>query len=197
MVEENLMTAVKAITDHDSELADRVIDTDPEIDALEVEVEEECLKILALHQPVAADLRYVIAVLKINNDLERIGDLAVSVAKRAKTVANYSKVSIPFDLNSMLATTVNMVKDSVDSLVYEDVDKANKVLIADDKVDRLHSGSFELVQEQIRQKTDFADYYVSLLGVSKNLERIADHATNIAEDVIYLISGVIVRHQGM
>lgn len=195
MVEENLQTAVKSITTYDISLADKVIKSEPDVDSLEVEVEEDCLKILALYQPVAADLRYTIAVLKINNDLERIGDLAVNIAERTKTIARNSGVEIPFDLHEMLNITVEMVKVSVDALVTYDTHKAYLVISEDDKIDDHNSIAFKAVQKQIRQDTDFTEYYISLLSVSRNLERIADHATNIAEDVIYLIDGEIVRHQ--
>ena len=195
MVEENLQIAVKSITEYDIRLADKVIQSDPIVDSLEVGVEEECLKILALYQPVAADLRYIIAVLKINNDLERIADLAVNIAERTKTVARHPNVEIPFDLHDMLSITVEMVKTSVDALVTKDTQKALHVINDDDKIDDHDANAFNVVQKQIRKNADYSEYYVSLLSVSRYLERIADHATNIAEDVIYMIDGEIVRHQ--
>lgn len=195
MVEENLQFAVESITEFDIGLADKVINSDPAVDSLEVEVEEDCLKILALHQPVAADLRYIIAVLKINNDLERIADLAVNIAERTKTINRHSQVEIPFDLHEMLNITVDMVKSSVDALVTNDTNKAYQVIGEDDKIDDLDANAFEVVQKQICINPKYTEYYVSLLSVSRNLERIADHATNIAEDVIYMIDGEIVRHK--
>lgn len=195
MVEENLQFAVKSILDYDIEEANRVINSDPIVDSLEVEVEEDCLKILALHQPVAADLRYIIAVLKINNDLERIADLAVNIAERTKIVSRYADPHIPFDLHDMLNITVDMVKASVDSLVTNDTQKALQVINDDDKIDDLDEQAFDSVQKQIRGHAEYSEYYVSLLSVSRYLERIADHATNIAEDVIYMIDGEIVRHR--
>jgi phosphate transport system protein len=196
MVEKNLQMAVKSITDRDAELAREVIDSDPSIDSFEVEVEEDCLKILALHQPVAADLRYVISVLKINNDLERIADLAMNIAERTRVVANNASIPIPFDLPVMLDIAVNMVVDSVDALVSNDTQKADKVMIDDDEIDNRYRNAFKTVQEQLLLNPSSAEYYISLLSVCRNLERIADHATNIAEDVIYMIDGEIVRHQG-
>ena len=195
MVEENLQIAVKSITEYDISLAKEVLKSEPNVDSLEVEVEEDCLKILALYQPVAADLRYIITVLKINNDLERIADLAANIAKRTKTIARHSGVEIPFDLHEMLNITVEMVKASVDALVTNDTQKAYQVISDDDKIDDHDSNAFKVVQEKIRINSDYTEYYISLLSVSRNLERIADHATNIAEDVIYLIDGEIVRHQ--
>ena len=196
MVEENLRSAVKSIAENDLALAERVIDSDPTVDCLEVEVEEECLKILALHQPVAADLRYVITVMKINNDLERIADLAVNIAERSRTIARHAGTPVPFDLDGMLNMALGMVKDSVDALVQSDIDKANQVCIDDDKIDNRHRHAISSIEREIRLNPDLTEYLISLLSVSKNLERIADHATNIAEDVIYMIDGEIVRHQG-
>jgi phosphate transport system protein len=195
MVEENLQIAVKSITEYDISLADKVIKSDPDVDSLEVEVEEDCLKILALYQPVAADLRYIIAVLKINNDLERIADLAVNIAERTKAIARHSGVEIPFDLHEMLNITVEMVKDSVDSLVTKDTSKAREVIQNDDRIDNFNDEAHRVYQKQIGKNPDAAEYYIGLLSVSKNLERIADHATNIAEDVIYMIEGEVVRHR--
>jgi len=195
IVEKNLNTAVKSIADRNLELAREVIESDPDIDSLEVEVEEECLKILALHQPVANDLRYVIAVLKINNDLERIADLAVNIAERTAIVTHYTGNPIPFDLSAMLEIAVGMVKESVDALVANDTSKAREVIQNDNSIDHLNEEAHKVLQKQICANPDLTEYYVSLLSVSKNLERIADHATNIAEDVIYMIEGEIVRHQ--
>ena len=196
MVEESLRSAVKSITESNIELAKKVESADSSIDSFEVEVEEECLKILALHQPVAADLRYIIAVLKINNDLERIADLAVNVAERTKIIAQSSEKPVPFDLHGMLDIAVTMVRDSVDALVSSDTQKARQVCVDDDEIDNRHEEAFKMVQKQIRSNPELTEYFVSLLSVSRNLERIADHATNIAEDVIYMIEGEIVRHQG-
>jgi phosphate transport system protein len=195
MVEENLQNAVESITENNLSLADKIIKSDPDVDALEVEVEEECLKILALHQPVAADLRYIIAVLKINNDLERVADLAVNIAERTKTIARFPKVKIPFDLHEMQNIAVEMVKASVDSLVTTDTRKAHQVISEDDKIDVLDANAFAEVQKQIRINAEHSEFYVSLLSVSRYLERIADHATNIAEDVIYMSDGEIIRHK--
>ncbi|MDF1545571.1 MAG: phosphate signaling complex protein PhoU [bacterium] len=194
-VEDSLRMAVKSVTELDRELAMKVISTDQEIDALEVEVEEECLKILALHQPVAADLRYIVAVLKINSDLERIGDLAVNIAKRTKNLQYNNGVRIPFDLHSMLAKTEKMVSESADALIRSDAELAQAVRVSDEEIDKLHKLAFQTVYEQVKKHPDHAQYFISLLSVSRALERIADHATNIAEDVVYMVDGEIVRHQ--
>ena len=196
MVEDNLQKAVKAVSEFDTELAKEVIAYDNQIDSFEVEVEEECLKILALHQPVATDLRYVIASLKINNDLERIGDLAVNIAKRTIRIEKHTKTEMPFDLTGMLNLTVKSVKKSIDSLISSDSALAREVCQEDDAIDDLHKHSIIVIKEKIKENPLLIDYYISLLNVSRNLERIADHATNIAEDVIYNVEGEIVRHRG-
>ena len=196
MVEENLQAAVRSVTRRDAVLAREVIERDNDIDQMEVELEEDCLKILALHQPVAFDLRFIIAALKINNDLERIGDLAVNIAERTTEVARSQNRDVPFDLSGELDLAVWMVQKSVDALVNIDSAVAHDVLRSDDEIDALHRDAYSAIEEQIRQNPQQADYFISLLGISRSLERIGDHATNIAEDVIYMEGGEIVRHRG-
>ncbi len=196
MVEENLLTAVKSINLRDSGLAETVVDNDYEIDKMEVEVEEECLKILALHQPVAIDLRFIISVLKINNDLERIGDEAVNIAMRTTELARWDRTDVPFNLSVMLRLAVRMVKRSTDALIAMETSDAREVCFADDEMDEYHKETYRAVQEEIKKDPKYTPYLISLLGVSRSLERIADHATNIAEDVIYMVNGEIIRHRG-
>jgi len=193
-VEENVRTAVNAVEERDADLATKVIDDDLMIDRMEVEVEEDCLKILALYQPVAIDLRFVIAVIKINNDLERIGDLAVNIAERAVYLAGQTRTGIPFDFADMSAKTQAMLKGSLDALVNMDASLARDVCASDDEVDDIHRQMYSQIEESIRRDPDRAEALIDLLGVSHNLERIADLATNIAEDVIYMIHGEIIRH---
>jgi phosphate transport system protein len=194
ITEEAVQKAARAIAERDAELARQVIEGDLVIDRTEVEVEEECLKLLALHQPVAIDLRYIVAILKINNDLERIGDLAVNIAEQAVVLAAQPPVHIPFDFMAMASRTQSMLLRSLDALVNLDSELAMRVLAADDEVDDLHRQMYEQVQLAVRQNVDNVSVLTRLLGVSRNLERIADHATNIAEDVIYMTKGEIVRH---
>lgn len=193
--EEAVFKAVKAVTERDAELAEIVLNADEEIDRREVEIEEDCLKILALHQPVAIDLRFVIAVLKINNDIERIGDLAGNIASRAKRLSKVSEVAIPIDLKGMAERAKSMLRKSIDSLVKMDLALAREVCAEDDEVDKLQRQMYALIQNKISDDVDGAESYIYLLSVSKNIERIADLATNIAEDVIYMIDGEIVRHR--
>jgi phosphate transport system protein len=194
IVEERVRMAIKAVETRDRELAKKVIEADDEIDQIEVDVEEGCLKILALYQPVAIDLRFIVAVIKINNDLERIGDIAVNIAERAAFLATQSKVDIPFDFAGMAEKTQSMLKKSLDSLVNMDADLAWEVGAADDEVDAINRDMYLQVQDGIRKNIDRMECLIHLLQTSRHLERIADHATNIAEDVIYMINGEIVRH---
>jgi phosphate transport system protein len=194
MVEESVQRAVKSLDMRDAALAQRVIDHDLDIDKKEVDVEEDCLKILALHQPVAIDLRLIIAVLKINNDLERIGDLAVNIAERSLFLAGQDRLPMRFNFVRMGEKAQTMLRKSLDSLVNLDPDLAREVCAADDEVDAMNREAYLQVQASIRRHPDKMEALIHLLSVSRHLERIADHATNIAEDVIYMCEGTIVRH---
>ncbi|MBM3301455.1 MAG: phosphate signaling complex protein PhoU [Deltaproteobacteria bacterium] len=196
LVEERLRLSVKAIECRDAEMARRVIEGDIEIDHMEVDLEEECLKILALHQPVADHLRYIVAVLKLNNDLERIGDLAVNIAERAECIAPHRSLPIPFDYFTMAQTAQEMVAKSLDALVNRDLSLAYHVCAQDDDVDFMKRAMQSAFVSEIRKHPENAQLLTSLFLVSRHLERVADHATNIAEDVIYMISGQIHRHRG-
>ena len=193
-VDQQVQLAVRALIDRDEELADEVRKKDLDIDNREVEIEEECLKILSLYQPVAVDLRFIVAVLKINNDLERIGDLAVNIANKARTLAASSPVTIPFDLTGMSQKTQAMLRDSIDALVNLDTKLADDVCGRDDEVDRMKRDIRRRGEEMIAADPAQTKILMRLLAASRNLERIADLTTNIAEDVIYLVDGKIVRH---
>lgn len=195
LVEEQVERAVSSVRTRDEDVARRVIEQDIEIDQQEVDVEEECLKILALHQPVAIDLRFIIAVLKLNNDLERIGDLAVNIAERALYLSRVAVPDIPFDFKGMAAQTRSMLKKALDALVNLDVTLAGEVCAEDDQVDAINREMYSQVKKAILDHPHHLEALIHLLSVSRHLERIADHATNIAEDVIYMIEGKIVRHQ--
>ena len=194
-VEDNVYKAVQALTERNSALAESIVKNDPSIDQTEVAIEEECLKVLALHQPVAIDLRFIIALLKINTDLERMGDLAVNIAERAMFLATREKPDIPLDLPLMAEKTKAMMKKSLDSLMKQDAKLAYEVLETDDEIDAMNREMYGAIQNAIRRKPEQLESLIHLLSCSRHLERIADHATNIAEDVIYMIEGVIVRHR--
>jgi len=194
-VEDRVRLAAKAIKSKEIFDADRIIKSDYEIDEEEVEIEEECLKILALHQPVAVDLRFLIATIKINSDLERIADETVNIANRVKSmIGNQPNNSILYDYSDMIQKVQEMLKKSLDALVNLDVDVAFKVCLLDDEVDRIHSEMYQQVKQDIVGSPEDVGYLVNMFLISRHLERIGDHATNVAEEVIYLIEGEIIRH---
>ncbi len=194
LVEERVRMVIKAIESRDAAVAEKIIKMDYEIDEIEVEVEEECLKILALHQPVAVDLRFLIAVIKINNDLERIGDEAGNIAQCVHYMAQREKVDVPFEYTVMGEQVETMLKMSLDALVNLDLDLAFRVLTMDDTVDDKYGEIYDQVKDLIIENPKNVGYMINLFLVARHLERIGDHATNIAEEVIYLIEGEIVRH---
>jgi phosphate transport system protein len=194
-VEERIAKAIAAVIKQDARLALEVVDGDKEIDQMEVEVEEDCLKILALYQPVAIDLRVVVGVLKINNDLERMADHAVNIARRAEYLATYADADLPLDLAVMLEKTQTMVRDSLDALVRQDTMLARRVCASDSEVDQLNRQMHVLIQQQIREHPEHVELFIHQLSVSRQLERIADLATNVAEDVVYTVEGAIIRHR--
>jgi phosphate transport system protein len=198
LVEESVSTALIAAEKRDRLLAQNVIDGDTTIDTLEVEVEEECLKILALHQPVATDLRFIVAVLKINNDLERIGDLACNIASRARKMAsltNPGKAHIDFQGAETKVRT--MLHKSLEALVTVDADLAKWVWAQDDQIDEINRSVHKQVIQALKEYPEDVERLILLLSVSRNLERIGDHSTNIAEDILYMVGGEIVRHSNV
>ena len=194
MVEERVRLASKAIEKKEGDLAERIITSDYEIDEIEVEIEEECLKVMALYQPVAVDLRFLVAVIKINNDLERIGDQAVNIAERIQSLAKSKTKGFIFDYSVMAEKVQSMLKKSLDALVYMDVGLAFSVLTMDDEVDNIQGEAYSQIKRAMREESENMTYLINLFLISRHLECIADHTTNISEEVIYLIEGEIVRH---
>ncbi len=194
-VEEQLWQAVKSVKERDYELARKVIDHDSIIDEEEVNIEEDCLKILALYQPVAIDLRFIVTAMKINSDLERIGDLSVNIAERSEFLSHHDPVNAPFDFELMAEKTQVMLRKSIDALVNIDCALAHEVCEMDDEVDAINKQMYDLVKQSILKHPENIEGLIHLLSVSRHLERIGDHATNIAEDVIYMAEGRIIRHK--
>jgi phosphate transport system protein len=182
------------VENKDVATAEQIIKMDFEINEMEVEVEEECLKVLALHQPVAVDLRFLIAVIKINNELERIGDQAVNIAQRVGVIAKRRDFNFEFDYLPMAQRAESMLRMSLDALVNLDVDLAFKVVTQDDAVDQINKEAYDRIKNAMAQNPGHMGYLINLLLISRHIERLADHATNIAEEVIYLIEGEIIRH---
>ncbi len=195
LVEEAVHKAVKALQRRDVELAREVIAGDPKIDQEENNVEEAALKVLALHQPVAIDLRRIAAALKINTDLERMADLAEDIAERVVHLASLPPIPIPDKLQAMTDLTTSMVRESLDSFVNLDTRQALRVCRLDDEVDHCNSEIIKELVQLMQKSPEMVEAGVSLFSATRHLERIADHATNIAEDVVYLVEGEIVRHR--
>lgn len=194
-VEESLRDVIRSLAEKNAPRARSVIDRDREIDATEIRIEEDCLKILALYHPVAADLRFIVAALKMNNDLERIGDLAKNIAARAVILASAPALPLPVGLARIGDKAAVMVKSSLDALVNLDCDLAEEVCRMDDEVDALNAEIYEEVRAALPDNPSMIDPLIHVLSVSRSFERIADHATNIAEDVVYMLRGDIIRHK--
>ena len=188
-------SAVNAVTSFDGAAAQKIIDDDAAIDREEILIEEECLKLLALYQPVASDLRLVITVLKINGEVERAGDLAVNIANRIPDLSHYANTPELLDFKKMSAMACRMFSSSLDSFAYHDAKSAEAVLAMDDQVDAIHHSHYGQVLKLLHQYPEYGQYYLDCLTISRALERLGDLATNIAEDVIYLETGRIVRHK--
>ncbi|HEX4130306.1 MAG TPA: phosphate signaling complex protein PhoU [Pirellulales bacterium] len=195
LVEEAVAKAIFALSQRDERIAYEVIEADAAIDRMEVSVEEDCLNILALHQPVAHDLRLVVAVLKINNDLERIGDLAKNIAKRVLYLARARDIDIPGDFSEMARNAQLMVKHSLDALVTGNAQLARQVRADDDRLDQIRDAIEDQVREQIARNPAQTECLMKLSSVARHLERLGDMATHIAEEVIYMVEGDIVRHR--
>ena len=195
IVEETIDKAVRALRERKVELAEEVLAGDDEIDQREVHIEEECLKILALHQPVAVDLRRVATVIKINTDLERIADLAQNIGERAEFLASQPSFPIPAKLERMADLATQMVRDALAAFVNLDAASARRVCAQDDEVDQCNREIIAELYRLMRKDLELVEPGMHCFSAVRHVERIADHATNIAEDVIYLIEGEIVRHK--
>ncbi len=195
LVEERVSLAIEATVESDIRKAEQVIDGDSEIDTLEIALEEECLKLLALHQPVAIDLRFLIAVLKMTNDLERIGDHAVNIADRSKRLAGLSGSGVPSEIGSIAEKVKALLHASHRALIGLDTKQARAVVAGDQEVDALNREVYRTVIAAIKRDSSQTERMLHVLSISKQLERIGDLATNLAEDVIYMLEGTIVRHR--
>ena len=193
-VEELTNEAVRGLQSRSSTLADELSVRDREINKLDVRIEEECLKIFALYHPVANDLRRVAAVLKIIGELERVGDLAVNIAERSRDIARYPDFPMPGRLDEMSTESLSMLHSSIDAYVELDAEKARDVCRRDDGVDQLNVELLHQLRADMSANPSLVEPGMHLFSCIRHIERIADHATNIAEDVVYLIEGEIIRH---
>lgn len=194
LVEKAISNAIRALLERNSDLAEKVIEDDPVINALEVEIDEFCLKLLALRQPAARDLRFITTAIKINYDLERIGDMAVNICERVQELNQEPQLKPYIDLPMMADTVQMMLKESLDAFVKEDVAMARKVTKDDQKVDQLLDQIFRELLTYMMQDMRTISRATRVLFISKYLERMADHAVNVAELVIFLVEGKIIRH---
>ena len=195
MVENATEKALVALIERRGELAQADIDEDDLMNDKEVRIEEECLKILALYQPVANDLRFVITVLKVNNDIERVGDLAVNIAERACYLSSREMLDVTIDLPEMVSDVMEMLRGSLDALTQKDTGLARRIIAMDDKVDEANRNVYTILQQLMQKNPGTIKRALHLLSTSRHLERIADMATNICEDVVYMVEGEVIRHQ--
>lgn len=194
MVEEKIRIATKLIEKHDHEMTQALINSDYEIDELEVEIEEDCLKILALHQPVARDLRFIISVIKINNEMERIADMAVNIAMRVDNISKFDHAAATsYNFSPMSDKVISMLKNSIDSLVNRDAVMAKSIFLDDDFVDSCRNKCYEDIKVRIKKDPAHPGYHINTYLLARHLERIGDRAVNIAEEVVYLVEGTITR----
>ncbi|MCB9874673.1 MAG: phosphate signaling complex protein PhoU [Planctomycetaceae bacterium] len=197
VVEEMIDQAALALIERQYELAAKVIATDEAVDRREVKIEEECLKILALHQPVAIDLRRIASVIKINNDLERIADLAVNVAQRSLSLDEFLQFPVPQKVSRMVSLVTQMVRGSLDAFVNLDTSAAKRIMSMDQTIDELNVEVIGELQALMQDAPNLVVPALHCFSASRHIERIGDHATNIAEDVVYLVAGDIVRHKSI
>lgn len=193
-VSEMIEKSILMIQNYDRVLVQEIYQTEEAINGMEVYVEEECLKILALHQPVAEDLRFLIVVLKVNNDLERMGDQVVNVAERIEFIADKERVVADLQLTIMADMCARMVNEAIMALTQKDAVKAKEIVMMDDELDSMHRGTYEQLTAVMLERPESITPALSLLTISSNLERIGDLATNIAEEIIFMEEGEIIRH---
>lgn len=194
MAEDRVRRAVTLIHAYNAESANKLKISDYEIDDMEMEIEEDCLKILALYHPVASDLRFIISVIKINNEIERIADIAVNITNRVETISKCRPgLPVPFDYREMSEKVIQMLKASLDSLVNRDSALARRVFLLDDEIDTMRNTAYSAVKDLLRLDNRDPGCLINTYLLARHLERIGDRATNIAEEVIYLVEGSMVR----
>jgi len=197
LIERMIESAMAAVRERDAAKAEAIVLGDREIDAVEVEIEEACIELMALQQPMAGDLRRLVAILKINNDLERIGDHAVNIAEAAqRLIGRNGDWSLPIELSEAGSIAEEMLRDVLDAFVQHDPDKARSVLQRDDRVDQLRESHLRSMITMMMESPQRIGVALSLIFIGANIERVADLATNIGEDVVYLVEGKTIRHGG-
>ena len=194
LTEQSIAESIRAVLDRDAARARKVIDEDEAINRMEMEIDNAVVDILALQQPVATDLRFILAAQKINNDLERIGDHAVNIAESALQYSAREPIDRPLEIPRMAAITKTMLREVIDAFVHDDARLARNVLSNDDEIDDLNRKIVDEMASFIREDTNFLSQALDIIRVSRNLERVADLATNIAEEVIFVAEARVVKH---
>jgi len=195
LVEQAIQRAIESYTARDLSLCDLVLRSEPAINRMEREIDQAALDLLAMEQPMAVDLRFIISVIRINSDLERVGDQAVSIASRIQEMGAFANIDLPVDIPKLASLAAAMVRKALQAFIEGDADLAQSVLLLDDQVDEMNADAFRSLSMLITQKPEMAPQALNALIISRNLERVGDHATNIAEDVIFWVRGADVRHQ--
>jgi phosphate transport system protein len=196
LVEQAIQRATEAYSSRDMDLCELVALSEPAINRMEREIDQLALDLLAMEQPMAVDLRFILAVIRINADLERVGDQAVNIANRVKDLGTMSARDLPVDIPRLAQLATAMIRKALQSFIEGDPGMAKSVLLLDDQVDELNRDAFRTLSDLIRQQPERTSEALNALVISRNLERVGDHATNIAEDVIFWVSGNDVRHHG-
>ncbi len=194
MAEQAIQRATEAYTTHELSTVELVLLAEPAINRLEREIDEIAVDLLAMEQPMAVDLRFILSVIRINSDLERVGDQAVNIARRVREMQDHPHVDLPVDIPRLASLAAAMVRKALQAFIEGNVEMAREVLTLDDQVDEMNSQAFNSLSALIREKPEATSQALSTLIISRNLERVGDHATNIAEDVIFWVSGNDVRH---
>ena len=195
VVEQMIQLAVRSLVERRVDFADRVLESDARVDDLDVRIEEECLKVLALHQPVAFDMRWLVSVIKVNGELERMGDTACNIAERAKALCGFPLFVVPDELSEMVDTSIKMVRRALDSFINCDSKMASDVIQMDDIVDALNRVVIDQLHDVMKSDSELIEPAVHCFSASRHLERIGDLAEGVCEEVIYLVEGEIVRHK--
>jgi len=195
MSQQAIHKSIEALTNRDKLQAQEVIDTDVEIDELELIIDEKCIDLIARHQPMAGDLRFIATGMKVNAELERIADLAADISQRVLELVDKPILKPLIDIPKLSTVAQNMVRDAIDAFVREDIELAKKVVLSDEEADRLRNlVQEELINDYMARDASTVPRAVPLLLIARHLERICDHTTNIAEDVIYMVQGKVVKH---
>ena len=197
MAEQAIQRAIESYSTRDLSACDLVMLAEPAINRLEREIDQAALDLLAMEQPMAGDLRFILAVIRINADLERVGDQAVSIAKKVIEMHEFSNAELPVDIPKLASLAAAMVRKALQAFIEGDADMAQAVLLLDDQVDDMNSEAFRTLSALIREKPDLTSQALGALIIARNLERVGDHATNIAEDVIFWVRGADVRHHAL